>query len=309
LDKRAVAVLALIFGGLFVALFGFLFLAFLAVQGGAEGRPTGPFGHGRIGVVEIKGPIDESDDAVKHLHEFLRDDRVPAVVVRVDSPGGAVGPSQEIHAEVKRLAGKKPVVVSMGNLAASGGYYLSVPATRIVANPGTITGSIGVITQLPNVTALADKLGVQVNTVKSGPAKDIGNPFRPFSDEDRTVFQGMIDDVYDQFVRAVAEGRKLPVDKVRAIADGRVLTGEQAQEAGLVDELGNFRDAVRIAAELGHVEGEPELVYPPKEEPFLLRELLAGSVRDAVHAGVDELKGELTGGGSSAGVQYLLPIR
>lgn len=309
MDKRAVAVLALIFGGLFVALFGFLFLAFLAVRGGADGGPAGPFGKGRIGVVEIKGAIEESDEPVKHLHEFGVDDRVPAVVVRVDSPGGAVGPSQEIHAEVRRLAAKKPVVISMGNLAASGGYYLAVPATRIVANPGTITGSIGVITQLPNVTALADKIGVTVNTVKSGPAKDLGNPFRPFSEEDRTVFQGMIDDVYDQFVRAVAEGRKLPLEKVRAVADGRVITGEAALELGLVDELGNFRDAVRIAAELGGVEGEPRLVYPPKEEPFLLRELLAGSVREAVHAGVQELKGELTGAASGSAVQYLLPVR
>jgi protease-4 len=307
-DKRAVVVLALIFGGLFVALFGFLFLAYLAVQGAPQGRHVGPFARGgRIGVVEILGRIEESSDAVKQLHEFGVDDRIPAVVVRVDSPGGGVGPSQEIHAEVRRLAGKKPVVVSMGGLAASGGYYLAVPATRIVANPGTVTGSIGVITQVPNITELADKIGVDMHTVKSGPAKDLGNPFRPFSEEDRAVYQGLIDDVYDQFVRAVAEGRELPEEKVRAVADGRILTGEQALELGLVDELGNFRDAVRIAAELGGVEGEPVLVYPPEEEPFPLREFLSGSVREAIRAGVDELKGELSGRNSGAAVQYLLP--
>ena len=304
MDRRSVVVLGIVFGGVFLALFGFLLLAWGAMQGDRKSYAASPFGDGQIGVVEVKGPIMESDEPVEQLHEFLEDERIKVVIVRVDSPGGAVAPSQEIHAEVRRLAEKKKVVVSMGNLAASGGYYLAAPATRIVANPGTITGSIGVITQLPNFTEIADKIGFRMNTIKSGPAKDIGNPFRAFTEEDRLVFQTMIDSVYLQFVRAVAEGRKLPEEEVKKIADGRVLTGEQAKELGLVDELGNFQDAVRIAAELGGIEGEPHLVYPP-EKDMSLRELLSGGARAAVKAGADELRDSVSS--HRGAVQYLLP--
>lgn len=307
-EKRSVGVLLFVFGGLFLALFGMLVLAFAAMQGERKSYAASPFGGGQIGVVEVKGAIMESDQTVAELHEFLEDERILAVIVRVDSPGGAVAPSQEIHDEVKRLAQKKKVVISMGNLAASGGYYLAAPATKIVANPGTITGSIGVITQIPNVSAIAEKVGFEMNTIKSGPAKDTGNPFRPFSEEDRASFQGMIDNVYAQFVRAVSEGRGIPEDKVRTFADGRAITGEQAKAFGLVDELGNFRDAVRIAAELAGIEGEPQLVYPEKNVPFSLDHLFAGGARAAVRAGAAELSSELRGSGAAAPMMYLLPV-
>lgn len=305
MDKRSVLVLAGIFGAVFVALFGFLFLSWTVVQG--EGHAK--FGGGRVGVVEIKGAIVESDEAVEQLHDFLEDDGIQAVVVRVDSPGGAVAPSQEIHTEVKRLAEKKHLVVSMGGTAASGGYYLSAPADKIFANPGTITGSIGVISQIPNVSEITDKLGFEMNVVKSGAAKDVGNPFRAFTDEDRAIFQSMIDNVYGQFVRAVAEGRKLPEDKVRAIADGRVYTGEEAKELGLVDELGNFRDAVSAAAEMAGIEGEPDLVYPPEKKEFIFERLFAGGARAAVQAGIDQVRGQIAAPSQGPLLQYALPGR
>jgi len=302
-DRRSALVLAGIFGGVFVALFGFLFLSWTVVQG----QQGVTFGGGRVGVVEIKGPIVESDEAVEQLHDFLEDDAIQAVVVRVDSPGGSVAPSQEIHAEVRRLAEKKHVVVSMGGVAASGGYYLAAPADKIFANPGTLTGSIGVISQIPNVAEISDKLGFRMNVVKSGPAKDSGNPFRAFTEEDRAIFQAMVDKVYEQFVQAVAEGRELPEERVRAIADGRVLTGQEALELGLIDEIGNFHDAVRAAADLAGIEGRPHLVYPPKKRPFALETFLADGARAAVRAGLSEVRGQIEGEQGGAMLQYLLP--
>ena len=305
MDRRAAIVLGVIFGGLFLSLFAFLVLAISVVNRAGVGSKG--YGSGNVGLIEVKGPITESEKTVRDLHRFGEDDAIKAVIVRVDSPGGAVAPSQEIQAEIERIKERKPVVVSMGNLAASGGYYVATAATRIVANPGTITGSIGVIAQLPNVSEIADRIGFQVNTVKSGAAKDVGNPFRPFTESDRAIYQSVIDDVHKQFVGAVVAGRNLPEEDVRAIADGRVLTGEQAMEAGLVDELGNFQDAVSLAGELGGVEGEPRLVEPRKHDTFPFERLLSQSVRDAIRAAAEELRDHLRGGSGSPGPQYLLP--
>jgi len=248
-----------------------LFLIFLLLlsrcTGDFHGLPVGE----RIGVVEINGMLSGSDPVVRQLVSFKKDDSIKAVILRVDSPGGAVAPSQEIHDEVIRVAAKKPVVVSMASVAASGGYYVSIPAHRIVANPGTITGSIGVIMQLTNLEELYGKLGLKSLVVKSGEHKDIASPFRPMSSEDRKILQGVIDDIYDQFVSAVAEGRNLPVEKVRNLADGRIFTGRQAKEIGLVDELGGMQDAVGIAKDLAGISGEPKLVYPPKDKENLLK--------------------------------------
>jgi len=248
-----------------------LFLIFLLLlsrcTGDFHGLPVGE----RIGVVEINGMLSGSDPVVRQLVSFKKDDSIKAVILRVDSPGGAVAPSQEIHDEVIRVAAKKPAVVSMASVAASGGYYVSIPAHRIVANPGTITGSIGVIMQLTNLEELYGKLGLKSLVVKSGEHKDIASPFRPMSSEDRKILQGVIDDIYDQFVSAVAEGRNLPVEKVRNLADGRIFTGRQAKEIGLVDELGGMQDAVGIAKDLAGISGEPKLVYPPKDKENLLK--------------------------------------
>jgi protease-4 len=196
------------------------------------------------------------------------------VVIRVDSPGGGVGPSQEIYTEIERLAAEKPVVVSMGSVAASGGYYVAAPAQRIVANPGTITGSIGVIMNFTNYQDLLDKIGLKSNVITSGKHKDIGSSVRPMTDEDRAILQGLIDDVHQQFVAAVAKGRKLEIDVTSKLADGRVFTGRQAQAIGLVDDLGNFQDAVTIAAELSGIDDEPHLVYPPEPKKGFIQYLL-----------------------------------
>jgi len=212
-----------------------------------------------------------------------------AVVVRIDSPGGSVGPSQEIHDEVVKLAKRKKVVCSLGNVAASGGFYVAVACPKIVAAPGTLTGSIGVISQFPNVKGLAERFDVKMETVKSGALKDAGNPFRDMTPEDRAYWQSLVDRVHGQFIAAVAEGRGLDAAKVRKIADGRVLTGAEAKDLGLVDALGNFYDAVDLVMKEAGLEGEPRLVYAPEERTRFLEQLMgdaAGAVADAVSARV-----------------------
>ncbi len=228
------------------------------------------FGTGNVvGVVEVKGIILDSQETIRQLKECEKNDRVKAVVLRIDSPGGVVGPSQEIHEEVKKLTAKKKVVVSMGSLAASGGYYIAAPATLIYANPGTITGSIGVILKLSNLQDLLDKVGVKSITIKTGKFKDIGSTTRPMTEEDKALLQGVIDSSYGQFVRAVAQGRKLPEAQVRQLADGRIFTGEQALALKLVDKLGNLPDALAEAGRLAGITGEP-LQFKPKKEKKLL---------------------------------------
>ena len=239
--------------------------------------PSLPLGH-KVGVIQVVGPIVSSDKTVREIVNFSKDDSIEAVVLRVDSPGGGVGPSQEIYTEIERLAEIKPVVVSMGAVAASGGYYVAAPADRIVANPGTITGSIGVIMGFTNYEELLEKIGLKSTVVKSGKHKDIGSPARPMTEEDRTILQGLIDDVHRQFVNAIVKGRKMEFDRVLSLADGRIFTGKQAKELGLVDQLGNFRDAVILAASLGEIDGEPKLIYPPKEKPDFIEYFMQEAV-------------------------------
>lgn len=229
-----------------------------------------------VGVVEVKGIILDSGETIRQLRECAKNDRVKAVVLRIDSPGGVVAPSQEIHEEVKRLAEKKSVVVSMGSVAASGGYYIAAPATIIYANPATITGSIGVIMKLSNLQDLMNKVGVKPVTIKTGRFKDIGSPARPMTVEDRALLQGVIDSSFGQFIRAVAQGRKLPESQVRQLADGRILTGEQALAVKLVDRLGNMQDALNEAARFGGIEGEP-VQFKPKKDRKLLDLLAEGA--------------------------------
>jgi protease-4 len=230
-----------------------------------------------VGLVEVKGMILDSKETIRQLRYFLKQDSVKAVVLRVDSPGGIVAPSQEIYAEVKKFAAKKKILVSMGSLAASGGYYISAPATMIYANPGTITASIGVILKLSNIEALMDKIGIKSHTLKTGKFKDSGSPFRQFSAEDRTMLQSVIDNTHEQFVKAVAEGRKLPLEDVRKIADGRILSGEQAKEHKLVDRLGTLQDAIEEAGRLAGISGDPELLLPPKKKINYLDLLAEGA--------------------------------
>jgi protease-4 len=233
--------------------------------------PVAAFGRGRIALVEITGVITSSHQAgnraasarrvVEQLEKYGEDDSVKAVLVRVDSPGGTVVAAQEIHAALKRLRSRgKKVVVSMADLAASGGYYIACAADRVYASPGTLTGSIGVIMQFPNVQGLLGKIGVSATTIKSGEFKDLGNSFREMTERDRRLLQGLVDDVYQQFVEAVAAGRSLPPERVRDLADGRIYSGRQAKELGLVDELGDFDAALKATAQLAGIRGKPEVL-------------------------------------------------
>jgi len=230
-----------------------------------------------VGLVEVKGLIIDPQETVKQLHEFGKDDKVKAIVLRIDSPGGVVGPSQEICSAVKKLKSRKPVIVSMGSAAASGGYYIAVPATLIYANPGTITGSIGVLMKFSNLEGLMGKIGMKAFTLKTGKFKDVGSPARTMSEEEKAMLQSVIDSTHAQFIRAVAEGRKLPLEQVRQLADGRIFSGEQAMELKLVDRLGTMQDAVEEAARLGGISGEPHLIKPPKKKRLLLDMLVEES--------------------------------
>ncbi len=224
----------------------------------------------KVAVLPVTGLIADSESTIEQLRKFTKDDSVKAIVLRINSPGGGVGPSQEIYEEVRKLKGKKVVVASMGALAASGGYYIACAAQKIYANPGTITGSIGVIMQFVNVKDLIEKIGLKGMVVKSGVFKDIGSPVRNMKPEERELLQGVIDNVHSQFIGAVAEGRKMDREKVAKIADGRIFSGEQAKALGLVDALGNLEDAVAEAGKLAKIEGEPRVVTPPKKKLSIL---------------------------------------
>ncbi len=235
----------------------------------------------KVGVVEINGLITKSLPVLKNLRKFSEDDHIKAIVVRIDSPGGAVGPSQEIMREIEKVRQKKKVVASLGTVAASGGYYVACAADLIMCNPGTATGSIGVIMRLANVEQLVKKLGVDFHTLQSGDLKDLGSPFRPMTPEERAVLQALLDDIHQQFIADIARNRKLPLEKVKKLADGRVYTGQSAKELGLVDELGNFEDAVEKAGRLGGIVGKVETVFPEKRRS-LLSFLLGQEVQESL---------------------------
>lgn len=236
-----------------------------------------------VGVIELKGLIVSSELILKHLTEFRNNPDVKSIVLRIDSPGGAVGASQEIYTEVKRTNGVKPVVASMGSMGASGGYYAALGAKKIIANPGTMTGSIGVIVKFPNLEGLFEKIGYRSEVIKSGPLKDVGASNRPMSEEERKLMQDLIDNVYNQFVRDIAAARSMPEETIFGLADGRIYTGEQALEAGLIDSLGNFTDAITLAADLGGLDTkDPQLIYPRVDRKFSLFNLLANAEQSLV---------------------------
>jgi protease-4 len=238
-----------------------------------SGREESLWGNEKIAIIEIKGVILDPQPVVEKLIKFRKNEKVKAVVLRIDSPGGGVGPAQEIHAEVKKVQLEKKVLVSMGSVAASGGYYIACAADKIVANPGSITGSIGVIVESLNVEDLFRKLGLRSTVIKSGRHKDIGSPLRKMTPEEKKLLQGVLDSVHEQFIRAVAEGRKLPLEKVRGLADGRIFSGDQARTLGLVDDLGNLQDTIAMAAKMAGIKGEPEVIYPEKKR-FSLVDLI-----------------------------------
>ena len=228
----------------------------------------------KIGMVNIQGMILDSREVNEWIATLRDDDGVKGVLVRIDSPGGVVSPSQEIYQAIKRLSNAKPVVVSMGAVAASGGYYIACPADAIVANPGTLTGSIGVKMQLTNLMGIMDKIGVSHKSLTSGKFKDSGSPYRELTSEEEAYFNAVIMDLYEQFVSDVAEGRKdkMNLVTIKSVADGRIFTGRQALKNGLVDKLGGLEDAldllksdfIKTSEELPIIEG------PVKESSFIM---------------------------------------
>jgi protease-4 len=266
----------------------------------SDGRTTLVAGD-RVGVVEVTGPITDSKKILKELDDFREQDNVKSVVVRIDSPGGSVGASQEIYDAIKQTRKTKKVVASMGSLAASGGFYIACAAEKVFANPGTLTGSIGVIFEIPNVQGVLKWAGIQMQTLKAGKMKDAGSPFRELTPDEQAYFQGVLSDVHKQFIDAVAEGRGLSADEVKPYADGRVFTGRQAKEWKLIDSLGGFDAAVREAAKLAGISGKPKLEYPRQERKFL-RELLTDGAASFFQGAAKALH-EVGGG-----LQYRLPV-
>lgn len=256
---------------------GGLDMAFGSSNGWEEEVISGS-GHDRVAVITLDGAISESsaggllgdviifDDLMSQLQQALEDPAVRAVVLRVNSPGGEVVASDEIYRKIKEIQDNgKPVVVSMGTMAASGGYYVAAAANKIYANPNSLTGSIGVIFTLPNYQKLADLIGYKETVIQSGKMKDMGNPLREMRPDEKQVFQSLVDETYQRFVDLVAEERGLPREKVLTIADGRIYSGQQAKELGLVDELGTLEDAIEAAKELAGLEEALVIryTYPP----------------------------------------------
>lgn len=255
----------------FLIVFGIIALLSLAVTF-TKKVPLGA----KVAVVEVTGIIIDSADAIKEIEGYADDNSIKAVILRVNSPGGGVAPSQEIYEEILKLKKKKKVIVSMGAVAASGGYYIAAPADKIIANAGTLTGSIGVIMEIPNVKGLMEKIGVEAQVIKSGRHKDIASVFKSLTAEEKQILQTVLDDVHDQFIEAVAVSRNMDTEVVRKLSDGRIFTGRMAKEIGLVDELGNLQDAIKIAGEMAGIKGRPEVVY--KKESFSIFDLLDGNV-------------------------------
>lgn len=280
----------IIFTILIVIGFGSLLLLYGVVSSLGERTEVVTTGSGgKIGVVEIKGVITSSEDVVRQIKKYRDDRSVKAILLRVDSPGGGVVASQEMYEEVKKARESKPVVVSMGALAASGGYYVSCGASRLVANRGTLTGSIGVISEFLQLQAALDKLGVSVKTIKSGKLKDSGSITRKMTVEDEKYFQQLMDNVHRQFIEVVENERHMDHAEVVGIADGRVFTGEQAVKNGLVDTLGTFEDAVGITAKLAGISGEPALVKERR------RRSLWDNIFGDVEETLSDLKQEIVG--------------
>ncbi|MFH1830985.1 MAG: signal peptide peptidase SppA [Pseudomonadota bacterium] len=244
---------------------------------------------GRIGVVKVEGAILSSDEAIEDIENVRKDGSVASVVLRIESPGGSVGASQEILEAVKMLAEEKPVVASMGSVAASGGYYVALGAKQILANPGTITGSIGVRMEHINVGGLLNWAKIGHETLKSGKFKDLGSFDRPLSPSDRELLEGVLANMHQQFKDAVAQARNLDMKDVDELADGRIYTGQEAINLGLVDRIGGFAEAIKLAAELGGIKGEPKLYYPRKTKMWFMRlvEEAKSTVEDLTRVSVE----------------------
>lgn len=255
-----------------IAALALLFFTFIAGMGcgllmsGEYGFPTGD----KVAVLKVEDVILDDQAYLESLSKIKEDKQVKAVVVRIDSPGGAVGPSQEIYSELRKLNKDMPVIASIGSVGASGGYYIACAARKIFANPGTITGSIGVVAEFASYEKLLEWAKVDVEVIKTGKYKDVGSPFREMTDEDREYMQGLMNNVYSQFKSAVAESRNLDMAEVDKIADGKIFTGEQAKQLKLIDETGTMNDAIDLAAKTAGIKGQPDIVYYPKKKSQFL---------------------------------------
>ena len=235
---------------------------------------------GNVGIVEVSGPILSSKKVIQEIATFREDDAIKAIILRIDSPGGGIGPSQEIYRELVKTRRMKKVVVSMGSVAASGGYYIAAAADKIVANPGTITGSIGVIMEYANLMKIAEKIGISPVVIKSGKYKDMGSPLRELREEEKLIFQGLVDELHRQFVKDMAIARNMDLDTMAALADGRVYTAQKALSLKLVDRLGNLDDAVQWAGNLAEIKGKPIPVYPKEDRISVFKEWAQTLLKD-----------------------------
>ena len=235
---------------------------------------------GNIGVVEVRGPIISSKGVIQDLKAFMEDDFIKAIVLRVDSPGGGIGPSQEIYRELMKFRDAKPVIASMGSVAASGGYYIACATQGIVANSGTITGSIGVIMEYANIEQIAQKIGISPVVIKSGEYKDMGSPMRTLKESEKQLFQNLVDELHAQFVSDAATARNMEPGAMAKLADGRVYTGQTAMKLKLVDRIGNMDDAVQWAGQMAGIEGELVPVYPKADTMTLFKKLVETVFQD-----------------------------
>lgn len=300
MKKNPVLIVLVTAAALGAIFFGIVFLVSLMSgnkRTSTRGLQVG--GAEKIALVKLEGLLVTSEHVVEELNDYADDSSIKAIVLRIDSPGGGVVVSQEIYNAVKnaRKEGKK-VVASMGTVAASGGYYVAAAADRIVANPGTLTGSIGVKMEFANIEKLLEKIGVRGVVVKAGEYKDVGSPFRDMSAPEKKILQDVIDDVHNQFIKAVAEGRNMQEAEVRTIADGRIFTGRQALDLKLVDQLGDLADSIKVAGELVGIKGKPRVIEKRKTIPFFdyLKEESATWIADVITRGI---------GRSSVTLQYL----
>ena len=273
----------LIFSSIMATAFIGLSLIFMLVAKDADFDDLLKSGGEKVGIVELTGNITSSRDIIHSLKRFRENSSIKAIVIRIDSPGGAVGPAQEIFREIRKTVKTKKVIASMGSVAASGGYYVAAGANGIIANPGTITGSIGVIMGFANFQELLRKIGMVPVVIKSGQYKDIGSPVREMTKDERSILQNLSNQIHRQFIVDIADGRGMDLSKVEAIADGRIFTGEEAKNLGLIDRLGNLEDAIEWAGRMGGIKGKISAVYVPKKKFSILNFIAESSVKEIVN--------------------------
>jgi len=276
--KRSDVIIGVIIIGSFLIFSLLMVFAFLGISSD-EGMFLTGMGK-KVAIIDLHGVIGNSADIVRQLKKYTKDGSVPVIVIHIDSPGGGAAPSQEIYEEVRKAKEKgKKIVAAMGSVGASGGYYVACAADTIIANPGTLTGSIGVIFQFPVAEELFKKIGLRFEVVKRGEFKDVGSFNRRMTKEERKLLQSVINDTYDQFVEVLVENRELSKEEVLKIADGSIFTGRQAKKLGLIDELGTLEDAITIAGEMAGIEGPPKTIKEGKRK-ITLFDLLTQKIDD-----------------------------